>query len=91
MPIHNIRDRRTDKNNYNIQAIFEDSWHSDDEMEEEDIVTYMSFGKTTVSNAIQFANQKWKHYVTLYMYDIGTDNYIDHEKLDFDGVNFVYE
>lgn len=87
MPISNIIDRRSNKYNVNIFAVYEDSCHDNEcldstQFEEQDVVYVLMIKETTIDNAIQYARQKW-HYqpVTLYLYDLGFDDYYNFKSI----------
>jgi hypothetical protein len=91
MPISNIVDKRSNIFNVNIMAVFEDSWHYncvenatqfDDSI---DNITYIGIKQTTIEKAIKYASINWINPVTLYIYDIGTNNYCDYDHIDDDG------
>jgi len=91
MPIYNIINCRRDQSNCNVQVVFEDSWRSDNKLSKiTNGVKYFCIGNTTIYNAVMFANHKWDHYVTLYVYNIGTSNRINYPKLSFDGTKFIF-
>lgn len=87
MPVSNIIDRRTNIYNVEVMVIFEDSWHDNDieggtKFEQIDKVDYIGIELTTIETAIKYAAQEWpNHYVTLYLYDVGTENYIDYNTI----------
>ena len=81
MPIANIIDRRTNKYNVDVLAIFEPSCHDNitqgatafEYLKEEDCDThYDEIPATTISNAIEYA-QKWSYPMTLFLYDVGSN------------------
>ena len=88
MPICNIIDRRTNKYDVNVMAIYEDSWHDNScpnstrFKDTGDGVSYLGIGETTVDHAIQYARQRWPtQALTLFLYDLGVNNYVDHKTI----------
>jgi len=80
MSVSNIIDKRTNSYNVEIDAVFEPSYHDNSvkgstqfEKPKGKQFTIESVCKTTVEDAINYINQKYKHLsVTVYIYDAGS-------------------
>ena len=88
MPVHIEDNRSGNPTTDNVMAIFEDSWHdnapgrADNFDDSEEVVLYMGIRNTTVDMAVKYANQTWpSNDVTLYIYDIGDNNYADYDSI----------
>ena len=88
MPITNIVDKRTNKYNVDVMAIFEDSWHNDSSENTLQFnitnngIEYIGIRKTTITRAIKYAEQHISSDVTLFIYDVGVENYVDYDYID---------
>lgn len=88
MPLANIIDRRTNHYNINIMAIYESSCHDNNAVGASQFpdcgpkreLTYFGIAKTKLSKAVKYA-KRWNVPVTLYIYDIGSNNNYDIEEL----------
>ena len=85
MPVTNIRDSRSNKYNIHIQAIFEESWHDNTingatqfNGSTEDDIMYLCVANTTVEKAILYAMTHIKTEVTLFIYDVGSNDSCTH-------------
>lgn len=94
MPTCNIIDNRTNKFKVDIMVIFEDSWHDntiegatqfDDNIPSSSEVLYLGIRQTTIDLAIKYAAQQWTQPVTLFLYDVGADNYVDYQHIEMEG------
>ena len=79
MPVENVSDhRKASKFNVNIDAVFEPSCNDNSCKGATQFELSFDFSVcgsyyTTISKAIQFANERWPHVpVTLFMYDAGS-------------------
>lgn len=72
--IWNVVDRRSNKYNVNIDAVFEPSYHDNcvdnsSQAEVDDSFTICCVNKISIAEAINIADTTWECQVTLYMYD----------------------
>jgi hypothetical protein len=80
MPVVNIVDHRTNKYNVEVDAVFEPAWHDNsikgstkfNKTKDKDFFIEGT-NKTTVEDAIDYINQRFKKIpVTMYLYDSGS-------------------
>lgn len=87
MPVANIVDHRTNSYNVNVMAIFEDSYHDNvvkdaTQFEVIDDIMYLGIKETTIEKAIMYATTYIKSRVTLYLYNVGEENYSDYDTIE---------
>ena len=96
MPVANIIDNRTNHYKVDVSIVYEFSWQDNcingaTQFTEEDyLCKYIE--TTTISYAIAFANQNWpENAITLFLHDIGYEDYKDHDTINIKNGIYILE
>jgi hypothetical protein len=89
MPIYNIIDKRTNNKNARVMAVLEDSHHdytikecNNLDITAADAIMYLGIASTTIRDVIGWVTQQYpEDDLTLFLYDVGCDNYADYETI----------